>query len=173
MRFRGNIGNKTRHRTKLKRADRPPLPRGGKEDAMLGFYINQFQQAAEVSPVFAKILPFLQESRPDRFEISQRRTRAPTRSAAVNRGGSAGSAAAAASDDDLRRAVREADNADVEFQANQTKFLSGVDPFLNARQQAKLRVFLVMADNRVRQILNTVQNPGNQQRQNAAPPQQN
>jgi hypothetical protein len=154
--------------------DRPLPRRALVEDAMLGFYINQFQQATEVSPeLFAKILPFLQQFVQDRFEIGDRRQRALNQiRQAVNRGGSAASTASATSDDDLRRAVREADNADVEFQANQTKFLSGVDPLLNVRQQARLRIFLVMADNRVRQILNTVQNPGNQQRQNAGPPQQ-
>lgn len=142
--------------------DRPLPRRALLEESVLGFYVKQFQQAAEVSPeVFAKILPFLEQFVEDRFEISQRRTRALNQMRqAVNRGGS---------DEDLRSTIREVDSADEEFQANQAKFLSAVDPLLSTRQQARLRIFMVGADNRLRQILNTVQN-GNQQRQNAAPP---
>ena len=137
------------------------------EDAVLGFYVNQFQQVAEVSPeVFGKILPFLQQFVQDRFEISQRRTRVLNQlRQAVARGGS--------SDDDLKRLVRELDAADAEFQNNQEKFLNNIDPMLNARQQAKVRILQTMADNRIRQMLNAVQNPLTQ-RPNAAPlPPQN
>jgi hypothetical protein len=122
------------------------------QDAVLGFYISQFQQQAEVSSeVFAKILPFLQQFVQDRFAISQRRTRALNQlRQAIQRGGS---------DEDLKRAIREFDSADADFQSNQEKFLSNVDPLLDARQQAKLRIFQVMADNRMRQMLTNVQNP--------------
>jgi hypothetical protein len=133
------------------------------QDALLGFYVNQFQQAGEVSPeVFAKILPFLQQFVQDRFEISQRRQRAlnQLRKAIVGD----------ASEDELKRLVRELDAADGEFQANQEKFLSNVDPFLNARQQAKVRILQTMADNRIRQMLDALQNPNAQAPKN---PQEN
>jgi hypothetical protein len=126
------------------------------QDALLGFYVNQFQQNGEVSPeVFAKILPFLQQFVQDRFEISQRRQRAlnQLRKAIVGE----------ASEDELKRLVRELDAADAEFQANQEKFLSNVDPLLNARQQAKVRILQTMADNRIRQMLDALQNPNAQQ----------
>jgi hypothetical protein len=131
------------------------------QDALLGFYVNQFQQAGEVSPeVFAKILPFLQQFVQDRFEISQRRQRAlnQLRKAIVGD----------ASEDELKRLVRELDAADSEFQSNQEKFLSHVDPLLNTRQQAKVRILQTMADNRIRQMLDALQNP-NAQRPNAPP----
>src|SRR5262245_49473795 len=133
------------------------------QDALLGFYVNQFQQNGEVSPeVFAKILPFLQQFVQDRFEISQRRQRAlnQLRKAIVSD----------APEDELKRLVRDLDAADSEFQANQEKFLSNVDPFLNARQQAKVRILQTMADNRIRQMLDAVQNPNAQRPKN---PQEN
>jgi hypothetical protein len=127
------------------------IPRRVLQDAVLGFYVGQFQKQTEVSSeVFAKILPFLQQFVQDRFEISQRRTRALNQlRQTVQRGGS---------DDDLKRAIHEFDSADADYQANQEKFLSKVDPLLDAKQQAKLRIFQVMADNRMRQILTNVQN---------------
>ena len=112
---------------------RNALPRRVLQDAVLGFYVSQFQQQAEVSSdVFAKILPFLQQFVQDRFEISQRRTRALNQlRQAIQRG---------SSDDELKRLIHDFDSADADFQSNQEKFLSNVDPLLDARQQAKLRV---------------------------------
>ena len=127
------------------------IPRRVLQDAVLGFYVSQFQPQAEVSPeVFAKILPFLQQFVQDRFQISQRRTRALNQlRQAVQRG---------APEDDLKRLIHDFDSADADFQSNQEKFLANVDPLLDTRQQAKLRIFQVMADNRMRQILTSVQN---------------
>ena len=143
-------------RPREQRADAPkratnPIPRRVLQDAVLGFYVSQFQQQAEVSSeVLAKILPFLQQFVQDRFDISQRRTRALNQlRQAVQRG---------APDEDLKRAVRDFDAADADFQSSQEKFLGNVDPLLDARQQAKLRIFQVMADNRMRQLLTNVQN---------------
>ena len=131
---------------------RAAIPRRLLQDAVLGFYISEFQKQAEVVPeVFGKILPFLQQFVQDRFEISQRRTRALNQlRQGIQRG---------ASDEDLKRLVHDFDSADADFQANQEKFLSNVDPLLEPKQQAKLRIFQVMADNRMRQMLTTVQNP--------------
>jgi len=132
------------------------IPRRVLQDAVIGFYVTEFQKQAEVSPeVFAKILPFLQQFVTDRFQISQRRTRALNQlRQAVQRG---------ASEDDLKRAIHDFDSADADFQSNQEKFLGNVDPLLDTRQQAKLRIFQVMADNRMRQILTSVQNPNRAQ----------
>src|SRR5262249_18356861 len=131
---------------------------------VFAFYVKQFQQDAEVSPeVFTKILPFVDQFLQDRFEISQRRTRALNQlRQAINRG--------SGSDEELKRLVREFDAADGEVQANQQKFFNNVDPLLNARQQAKVRILQNMADNRIRQMLNAVQNNAGQ-RQGVAPAQ--
>lgn len=128
------------------------------EDAVLGFYVNQFRQAEEITPeAFAKILPFLQQFIHDRFEISQRRVRAlnQLRQAIARNAG----------DDELKPLVQQLDAADAEFQNNQEKFFGSVDPLLNARQQARIRILQNLADNRIRQALNAVQN-GAGQRQN-------
>ena len=134
------------------RPQRNAIPRRVLQDAVLGFYVSQFQQQAEVSPeVFGKILPFLQQFIQDRFEISQRRTRALNQlRQAIQRGGS---------EEELKHLIHDFDAADADVQANQEKFLSNVDPLLNARQQAKLRLFQVLADNRMRQMVTSVQNP--------------
>ncbi len=122
------------------------------KDEELGFYIRKFQQQTEVSTESsAKILPFLQQFVQDRFEISQRRTRALNQLRRAVQGGG--------SEDELKRAIRDFDAADADFQSNQEKFLSNVGPLLDPRQQAKLRIFQVMADNRMRQLLTNVRNP--------------
>jgi hypothetical protein len=141
---------------------RAVLRRSVAEDAVYAFYVRQFQQDTDVTPeVFSKILPFIDQFLKDRFEISQRRTRALNQlRQAIERNGS---------EDELRRLIRELDAADSEFQANQEKFLSNVDPLLNLRQRAKVRVLQNMADNRIRQYLNVVQNPA--QRQGTGPAQ--
>jgi hypothetical protein len=134
-----------------KQQQRTVIPRQVLQDAVLGFYVSQFQKQTDVSPeIFAKIFPFLQQFVQDRFDISQRRTRALNQlRQTVQRGGS---------DEDLKRAVHDFDTADADFQANEEKFLSNVDPLLDPKQQAKLRIFQVMADNRMRQMVTTVQN---------------
>jgi hypothetical protein len=148
----GTLAFSQQNAPQQQKQQRNVIPRRVLQDAVLGFYVGQFQKQAEVSPeVFAKILPFLQQFVQDRFEISQRRTRALNQlRQAVQRG---------SSDEDLKRAIQDFDAADADFQANQEKFLSNVDPLLDAKQQAKLRIFQVMADNRMRQMLTSVQNP--------------
>ena len=133
--------------TPRQRADAPI------QNAVLGFYISQFQQVAEVNDeVFAKILPFLREFIQDRFEISSRKTRSLIQlRQMVNRGGS---------DDEVKRTIQELDKTDADSQANQEKFLADVDPLLNTRQQAKVRIFQAMADQRIRQMLDRIQNAG-------------
>jgi hypothetical protein len=141
---------------------RPAAQRRLMQDAVVGFYVSQFRQATQASAeVFAKILPFIEDFIQDRLEISERRTRALNQlRQAINRN---------APDEELRRLVRELDGADAEFQANQEKFFSNVDPLLDARQQARTRVFLNAADQRVRQMLEASRNSGGQ-RPNAATP---
>jgi hypothetical protein len=130
------------------RADRPI----NTQDAVLAFYVNQFRQAANVSPeVFNKALPFLADFVQNRFEISRRRTRIlNTLRQTVNRNGS---------DDEIKRLVRDLDAADAESQTNQERFFNNVDPLLTARQQARVRILINMADNRIRELLNAAQNP--------------
>ena len=140
---------------------RAALRRSVAEDAVYAFYVRQFQQDTEVSPeVFSKVLPFIDQFLKDRFEIARRRNRALNElRQVIGRNGS---------EDELRRLIRELDASDSEFQANQEKFLSNVDPLLNLRQRAKVRVLQNMADSRLRQYLNAFQNP---QRPGAGPAQ--
>jgi hypothetical protein len=78
----------------------------------------------------------------------------------VNRGGS---------DDDIKRMIRELDQADADGQGNQEKFLANVDPLLDTRQQAKVRIFQAMSDQRIRQMLDRIQNAGPNQQQQFPP----
>ena len=145
-------------RQQEKAATRPNQRRAIVQDAVLYFYLKQFQESGEVSPeVFAKMRPFLEQFVQDRFEISQRRSRALNQlRQALERN---------ASEEELKRAVKELDTADADFQANQEKFLSNVDPLLNPHQQARLRILQIEADTRIRQYLNALQNNNNSQRQ--------
>jgi hypothetical protein len=163
----GSGYSRVQPRQRLRVPDRPAAgqqrPRAGAlQDVVLGFYISQFQQVAEVNDeVFAKILPFLREFVSDRFEISARRTRALNQIRQfTNRGGS---------DDDIKRTIKELDQADADGLANQQKFLTNTDPLLTARQQAKVRIFQTMADQRIRQMLDRIQNATPNQQQQAAP----
>jgi hypothetical protein len=132
------------------------------QDVVLGFYISQFQQVAEVNDeVFAKILPFLREFVQSRFEISARRTRSLNQlRQAINRG---------SAEEELKRLIGELDRADSDNQTNQERFLARVDPLLNTQQQAKVRIFQAMSDQRIRQMLDRIQNPGQNQQQQAVP----
>ena len=145
-------------RQQEKAATRPNQRRAIVQDAVLYFYLKQFQESGEVSPeVFAKMRPFLEQFVQDRFEISQRRSRALNQlRQTLERN---------ASEEELKRAVKELDTADADFQANQEKFLSNVDPLLNPHQQARLRILQIEADTRIRQYLNALQNNNNGQRQ--------
>jgi hypothetical protein len=140
---------------------RPAVRRSVAEDAVYAFYARQFQQAVELrSDILAKVLSFVDQFVHDRFELTQRRTRALNRLRQAVRGG--------ASDEEYSQRVQEFDSADAEFQANQERFLKNVDPLLTPRQQAVVRMVQIMADNRIREALESVQNP-NQQRQNTPP----
>lgn len=138
------------------------LRRPAMRDAMLFFYVQQIQKQLEISSeVYEKILPLMEDFVQNRLDISQRRTRAIAQiRQAINRG---------AGDDELTRLTHEVDAADVEAQNNQDKFLNGVDPLLTPKQQARLRLFQVNADNQLRQYLNTVQGSNRGRGQQPAP----
>jgi hypothetical protein len=143
-------------------AQQRPRANGAFQDVVLGFYISQFQQVAQVSDeVFAKILPFLRQFVQDRFEISSRRTRSLNQlRQSINRN---------APEEEIKRLIRELDQADGDGLTNQQKFLDSVDPLLDPRQQAKVRIFQSMSDQRIRQMLDRIQNAGPNQQQQAAP----
>jgi hypothetical protein len=129
-----------------------PPRRAFVENTVLAFYITQFRRATEVSDdVFVKVLPFLEGFVQDRFEVTDRRRRALNQlRMVINSGGS---------DEEIKRLNRELDGADADFQTNQQSFLVNVDPFLNTRQQGRLRIFLDMTDQQIRRILQGIQNP--------------
>ncbi len=122
------------------------------EDVIEGFYVSQFPQQIDVSDgVFAKILPILRQALRERREISVRRTRSLNQlRMLVQQGGS---------DEDIKRLIREVDKADADAQASQEKFLTTVDPLLDARQQAKLRIFQVMIEQRIRRMIDRARAP--------------
>jgi hypothetical protein len=74
----------------------------------------------------------------------------------INRGGS---------DEEIKGMIRELDKADADGMANQERFLTNVDPLLDTRQQAKVRIFQATSDQRIRQMLDRIQNAGQNQQQ--------
>jgi hypothetical protein len=127
------------------------------EEPVLLYYVSEFQRVVNVNQdLFTKILPFLREFVQNRFEISAHRadTMQQLRMLVQRPAGS---------DEEIKRAIREVDKADSEMQANQDRFLSNVDPLLNARQQARVRFFQQTADQRMRQLINSIRNSANPQ----------
>ena len=120
------------------------------EDSVISFYVGEFQRVVNVNPdVFAKALPIIREFIQTRFDISARRldTLQQLRML-VNKPDS--------SDQDIKQAIRDLDKADADIQANQDRFLSSIDPILTPRQQGRVRVFQQVADQRMRQMLNSI-----------------
>jgi hypothetical protein len=121
------------------------------QDSVIAFYVNQFQKQTGVTDeTFGKIIPFVRQFVQDRFDITNRKQRALTQLRQVVQPGNA-------SEDELKRAVHDLDAADRDLQANQEKFLANVDPLLNPRQQARLRLIQVQADNQMRRMLDNLQ----------------
>jgi len=163
-----NAGRANPNRPNAGRANaqvRPALRRSIVEDAVYAFYVKQFQMEPEVTPeILSKILPFVDRFVQDRFAISQRRQRALNQLRKnINENGS---------EDELKRLTREFDEADAEFQTNQEKFFSSIDPLLSVRLQAKVRVLQNRVDNQIRQMVDEVQNPAAAQRRANARPNQ-
>jgi len=129
------------------RAQTPSL-----EESVVDFYVGEFQRVVNVDPeVFVKAAPIIKEFIRARFDISARRQETLQQlRMLVNRGDS--------NEEDVKRAIRDLDKADADIHANQERFLSSIDPLLNTRQQGRVRIFQQVADQRMRQMLNRVQN---------------
>lgn len=126
----------------------PPI-----EDMVEGFYVSQLPVQVELSDEqFTKVLPLLRQTLRERREITARRTRAMAQlRLMVQRGDS---------EEEMKRLIREIDKADAEIQASQEKFLSGVDPLLTTSQQARLRFFQLMIEQRIRRMIDRARVPG-------------
>src|SRR5215468_2797713 len=122
------------------------------EESLIAFYVGEFQKVVNVNPdLFVKVFPIIREFIQTRFDLSARRQETLQQiRELVNRPQS--------SDEDMKRAIRDLDKADADIQANQDKFLGSIDPLLNTRQQGRVRVFQQVADQRMRQMLNSVRN---------------
>jgi hypothetical protein len=122
------------------------------EESLIAFYVGEFQKVVNVNPdLFVKVFPIIREFIQTRFDLSARRQETLQQiRMLVNLPQS--------SDEDIKRAIRDLDKADADIQANQDKFLSSIDPLLNTRQQGRVRVFQQVADQRMRQMLNSVRN---------------
>jgi len=129
------------------RAQTPSL-----EESVVDFYVGEFQRVVNVTPeLFVKAAPIIKEFIRARFDISARRQETLQQlRMLVNRGDS--------NEEDVKRAIRDLDKADADIHANQERFLSSIDPLLNTRQQGRVRIFQQVADQRMRQTLNRVQN---------------
>jgi hypothetical protein len=128
-----------------------PIRRLIMQDSVITFYVNQFQKQTGVTDeTFVKIIPYLRQFVQDRFDITNRKQRALNQLRQTIQNSNA-------SEDELRRAVHDYDAADHDFQANQEKFLANVDPLLNPRQQARLRLIQIQADNQMRKMLDNLQ----------------
>jgi hypothetical protein len=128
------------------------------EESVLFFYVGEFQKAVNGNQVLlGKALPFLKEFIQNRFEISARRLDTVQQLRMLSN-------RANGNEEEIRRAIREFDQAESDMQTNQERFLANIDPLLNVRQQARVRIFLRNADRQMLQLLNSIRAA------NAAPP---
>ena len=127
--------------------------RGGMLGLIQGMYINQLQRQTEITDdQFVKIVPFLRQYIAERSEIEgpRRITARRQLNQAVMRG---------ASDEELTPLIEQFDRVDADLQESQLKFLRNVDPLLNIRQRARLRVHLIQTEERIRRLIEESQNP--------------
>jgi hypothetical protein len=110
------------------------------------FYVNQLRNQVELSEEqFGEIGPMLRLSLRERRDIEARRTRATNQTRqAIQRG---------ASDDELRVLMDDIDRADADRLASQQRFLRSVEPILTVQQLARLRVFEVVIEQRIRAMI--------------------
>ena len=126
------------------------------EADVLDFYVAEFHSVVKTNPdQFTKVRSVIKDYIENRFEISARRLEMLQQlRLLIQRPNS--------TDEEILRATSEFDKADADLQANQLKFLSSVDPLLNPRQQARVRIFQQMADRRLLQMINSARNPEGQ-----------
>ena len=131
----------------LRRADNP-LPSATIQDEVDRFYVNQLRNQVQLTEEqLMEIGPLLRLALSERRQIEARRTRATNQTRqAVLRG---------ASDEELRNLMSEMDRADAERVASQQRFLRSLEPILSVQQLARLRVFEVAIEQRIRAQLGT------------------
>jgi hypothetical protein len=119
------------------------------------FYVNQFRRQVEMSDdQFGKALPMLRLALRERREIQARRIRALNQlRQAVERGDG---------DEELKLNIDEVDKVNAELKASQDRFLRGVDPILSLRQQARLRIFEIMIEQRIRRMIDQARVPSSE-----------
>ncbi len=151
---RSGIGQQRRQQLRRPNA---MAPRGAPiEDLVEGFYISQFSEVVGVGDdQLAKVLPILRQGLRERREIAARRAQTLNQLRLVTERGDA--------EDEIRKLVREIDKTDADALTRQQKLVNEIDPHLNARQQAKFRMFQVMVEQRIRQMLDRARDPGNRQ----------
>src|SRR5262249_32531335 len=122
------------------------------EETVFEFYVGEFQKAVNANqPLFAKVRPFLKEFIQNRFEISAHRLDAIQQLQMLSQRRDT-------TEEDFKRAIRDFDQIESDMLTNQEHFLNNVDPLLNTRQQARVRLFLRNADRLMLQLLNSIRN---------------
>jgi hypothetical protein len=132
-------------RQNLRRPDNP-VPPANIQDQVDRFYVNQLRNQVQLSEAqLAEIGPILRLALRERREIEVRRTRTTNQTRqAVLRG---------APDDELRSLLSEMDRIDAERAASQQRFFRSLEPILSVQQMARLRVFEVAIEQRIRAMI--------------------
>lgn len=139
-------------------ANMDPEPERPVAEIIEGLYISRFQEDIGVSDEqFTRILPMLRQNLRERREFGERRTRALARLRQMIQSN--------AEEDELKRQLREVDRSESDAATLQQSFVAKVDPILTTAQQARLRVFQMMIDQRVRRMIDRVRAPNARQPQ--------
>ena len=123
-------------------------------DVVQGLYINQLQQFLELTDEqYLKIATLLKDYVRDRYQLD-----ALTRTRTLNQLRQA--VKDGAPDDRLVSLTQEFDRVETDLGSVRQKFFAGVDPLLQVRQRAQLRIYIVQKDNQILNLMKAAQNPG-------------
>jgi hypothetical protein len=122
------------------------------QESVLAFYVAEFHRLVNVRPaLFDMAYPIIKGFVQNRFDLTSRRQEMLEQlRMLVNQQSS--------SEEDMKRVIHEVDKADSDIQANQERFLANIDPLLNTRQQARVRIFQQTVDRGMSQMLNSIRN---------------
>lgn len=122
-------------------------------EVIQGLYINQLQQFIELTDdQYLKIAALLKDYLRSQYELQ-----VPCRNRALNQLRQAVNRGAA--DEELIPLTQEFDRIEGELSAVRQNFLTKVDPMLQVRQRARLRLYMVNKDNQILKLIQASQNP--------------
>lgn len=142
----------------------PPRPRDDGARMIEAYVLSNLQESLELSDEqFVKILPLVKKLQTDRREYAQGRMRLVRQ---MRRGLESGGA----TEPQIAEFLKELKALDAEGPSRNKRNLDAVDAVLTPLQQAKLRVFEVEVERKLREMLSQIRRPRSPGRPGMEPP---